>query len=479
MELSVAKVYKKLFQFEKRFVYLRGGRVSGKTVVTSQLMVFLSMAYVDRDIIVCRDSYSDLKNSTYAELMTYINELGIAEDYDYRAAPLYIHNQKTNCNIYFVGIGGADKHRTKSFKPQHKLSAVVFEELQQISDQENLSQAHASFRRHLDTEIGTFVHIYNPPSQNSHWTNIFWNIKVKDPDWLCINSDYRDILKFLNDVDIKEILKLKFADPVRYNWLYLGETGGGFGSVYPQFKRAKHLKPAGELLDRFAFTRGLALSDDAKRLRFGQFIQAVVIGADGAVTHDATALVPLFLMRNGQCVIPEIFYHDPLRSGQKASAELMPYIVRYVKELEKKYAISFDVPIMFSVDSASTELIRMLRYSLPERYDVYSYGKQTILDMTGVVQSTLSRNIVYIMDFKGYQDHIRNEWVTDEHPLVVALENLIWNEAQTHYDPSVPNDTSDAFTYAVNQIFRNPENLESLQAYNNNTQDYYDLEVPV
>jgi PBSX family phage terminase large subunit len=478
MKLKVAKIFEPLFNFDKRFVYLRGGRVSGKTTVTGQLIILLTMANPDRDVIICRDSYSDLANSTYTELRAFISDNNLEKDFEFKVAPLYIHNKKTNSNIYFVGIGGSDKHRTKSFKPEHKLIAVLFEELQQVKDQENLEQAHASFRRHLDTEKGSLIHIYNPPAQNSHWTNIYWNLKKLDNDWLCINSDYKDIVKFINDVDLKEILKMKIADKVRYEWLYLGMTGGGFGSVYPQFKRQKHFRPANDLLDKFANTAGLQLSETSKRLRFGQSIQAVVIGADGAVTHDATVFVPLFLMNNGQIVVPEIFYHDPLKSGQKASAELIPFIQRWLKELETNYAISFNVPVIFSVDSASTELIRMLRYHLPERYDVYSYGKQTILDMTGVVQSALARNVIYIMDYKGYQNYLVDQFIYGDHPLVVALENLIWNDSQTHYDPSVPNDASDALTYGLNQIFRNVNNLYPLSVYNENRKDFYDLEIP-
>jgi hypothetical protein len=132
---------------------------------------------------------------------------------------------------------------------------------------------------------------------------------------------------------------------------------------------------------------------------------------------------------------------------------------------------------MFSVDSASTELVRMLRYHLTDRYDVYSYGKQTILDMVGVVQSTLARNVIYIMDVKGYYNYIDNRFVYEENPLVIALENLIWNESQTKYEPTVPNDASDAMTYAINQIFRNVNNLYYLQVYNENRKDFYDLEV--
>jgi hypothetical protein len=98
--------------------------------------------------------------------------------------------------------------------------------------------------------------------------------------------------------------------------------------------------------------------------------------------------------------------------------------------------------------------------------------------MTGVVQSALARNVVYIMDYKGYYNYLNDQFAYGDHPLVVALENLIWNDSQTHYDPSVPNDASDALTYGLNQIFRNVNNLYPLQVYNENRKDFYDLEIP-
>jgi hypothetical protein len=211
-------------------------------------------------------------------------------------------------------------------------------------------------------------------------------------------------------------------------------------------------------------------------MRFGQRIQALIIGGDGAVTHDATVFVPMALMANGQMVCLEPFYYDPQKSGQKGSMELLPSITRWLSFLDKRYQlISQQKPIIFSIDSASTELIRVLRYSLDPSIEIYEYGKQTILDMVGVVQDALARNMIYIMDFNGYKNWTTNDFVSETHPLVVAIENLIWNEKQTGYDASVPNDASDAFTYAVNQVFRNPHALRILQLYNENRQTFYDV----
>ena len=113
MRLKVAKVFETLFKFDKRFVYLRGGRVSGKTKVSSQMVVLMTMSEIEKDIIICRDSYSDLANSTYTELRSFIAENDLEDEFEFKVAPLHIHNKRTKANIYFVGIGGADKDRTK------------------------------------------------------------------------------------------------------------------------------------------------------------------------------------------------------------------------------------------------------------------------------------------------------------------------------------------------------------------------------
>jgi len=461
MEIKIANVFKKALDLDKRFVLIRGGRASGKTIFAGQLLVLLSTQYPKKDIVVARNSFSDLRDSSHQTIQSLIEEYNLKQDFLVKYNPLRIVNKRTGTNIYFMGIGGSDTHRTKSFMPKNNsIIAVLFEELQQIKDQENLEQAHASFRRFLDVEKGVFIHLYNPEPQNAHWVNILWNIKQNDKDWLCIRTDYTKVTDFLNDVDLKEILKMKILDEQRYKWLYLGETGGGFGSVYPQFKREKHF----------------IKFDEAKKKFNGQRIVGVIIGVDGAVTHDATVLTPMVIFQNGQGAIVDIFYHDPLTDGQKSSNELMPFIQRWFEELRKKYALDQNnVPILFKVDSASPDLKRQLAYFLSNRASIESFNKPTILEMVGVVQSTLSQNVVYIVDYDGYYNYVLNRWIRKDNPVAVQIENLIWDERQKGYDPIVPNDGSDAFTYAVNTYFKNPDNLYWLA--NIKRLDFYDLEV--
>lgn len=462
MEIRIAKPFKEVLDLKHRFVLIRGGRASGKTIFAGQLLVILSSQYPGRDIVIARSSFSDLRDSSHQTLQTLIEEYGLGNDFDIKYNPLRIINKRTGTNIYFMGIGGADKHRTKSFMPKNNsIIAVLFEELQQVKDQENLEQAHASFRRFLDVEKGVFIHLYNPEPQNAHWVNMLWNIKKDDPDWLCIWTNYTQVSNFLNDIDLKEILKMKLLDEQRYKWLYLGETGGGFGSVYPQFKRDKHFIPF----------------EDAKKKFVGQRIVGMVIGVDGAVTHDATVLCPIAIFQNGQSAIVDLFYHDPTISGQKSSAELIPFIQRWFAEIQKKYSLNdFQVPIIFKVDEAAPELKRQLAYLLTRpNTQVEAYRKKSILEMVGVVQSAISQNVIYVINYNGVYDYVLNKWVVRDNPLAEQLDNLIWNEKQTGYDPIIPNDAADAFTYGINTYYKNPDNLYWLA--NIKRLDFYDLEI--
>lgn len=465
MEITIAKVYEPLFRFQKSYAALKSGRISGKSVVAGQLAIVCTQAYPKHDIVITRDSYSDLKNSIYSEIIAQVESLGLVNEYVYKLNPLQIYCKRTDCIIYFMGIGGSDIHRTKSFKPKHPLSLVVFEECQQLREQESLEQAHASFRRHLDTSIGSFLHLFNPEPQNFHWLNIYYKIKEHDQDWLCINSSYKDILDYITDLDLKEILKMKLTDKTRYDWMYMGATTGGFGSVYPQFHTSKHL-----------------INIEQAREKFGNLLfKALILGVDGAVTHDATVITPIGLLENGQALVLDLFYHDPKVSGQKASSELIPYISNWWSAIKSKYYFesnsSGKINVLCKIDSAAADLIRNLQLHFSNQWQVEKFTKPTILEMVGIVQSTLAKNMVYIVDYGGYQDYVLNKWIKAENPLAVQLESLVWNDKQTGYDPAIPNDASDSFTYATCAFYKNPEKVWWLDILSRQRKDFYDIEM--
>lgn len=465
MEIETIKPFEELYTTTKQLIICKSGRNAGKTRNVRDFLMTKNQELIKRDFIICRDSYSDIKDSIFASIEKYISTNKLYNTYDIRQHPLRIYNKKTKSNIYFVGIGGSDKNRTKSFETENPVEIVLFEELQQVADQESLEQAHASFRR-LMSKTGKLIHLFNPPPQNAHWVNVWYTCKKDDPDYLCIETSWLDVAKFLSDLDIKEMLKCKLLEPEKYEWLYMGKTGGGFGSVYPQFKRSKHLISFEEAKEKFNKQR----------------IESLIIGGDNAISVDGTCLCPIAIFENGQSAVLDLFYHDPKKDGDLSVAEMIPYMQKWLLELEKKYNLNDRArmtPIAFVIDGSiiGQELVKELRYVLDtSRYDIIAYTAKHVIEMAGNLKSVFARNMLYIIDYGGHFNYVRNKFERRQNILAEQIENLIWNERQTGFDPIIANDCVDALTYGANAIFKNIFNLYYVDKTIKTRKDFYDLD---
>lgn len=467
LNINVAKVFHEFWTTDKNFIILHGGRTGGKTLVTRDKAMLDTATMVNRDVIVARNSYSDLKDSLFSSMTKFIAEHNLERYYEVRQNPLRIVNTASQNNIYFVGIGGADKSRTKGLDTQHPVEYVIFDELQQVTDQENYEQAKASFMRLL-TPTAKMIHIFNPPRQKAHWVNVWAKIKESDPDWLVVRSSWKDMVPYLKDMEIREILKMEMLDKDEYDWLYMGKTIGGLGSVYPQFKPEKHLISFAEAKEKFKTEK----------------IISVVIGGDNAVSRDGTCLCPIAIMSNGQCLVLDVFYHDPKKDGDLSVSEMIPYIQKWLKELEAKYNLNNPgyfgayTPIAFIIDGSiiGIELAKELRYVLnPNRYDIIRYSKKNVIEMAGNMKSVFARNMLYIIDYGGRKNYVRDTWEQCYNVVAEQVESLVWNDKETGFDPIIPNDACDALTYGTNAIFKNMFNLYYVDHAIKVRKEFYDL----
>ena len=112
------------------------------------------------------------------------------------------------------------------------------------------------------------------------------------------------------------------------------------------------------------------------------------------------------------------------------------------------------------IDEASADLRQACNYFFSPRALVKPIKKNRIPQMVAVVQSALSNDMVNIIDYGGYYDYVRQTWVNAVNPLHHQLQNLLWNDSGTGYDPALPNDDCDAFTYAVNAWYGRIENMQ-------------------
>lgn len=450
--MKVLHPYHKLFDESNHRILLKSGRTAGKSTSLFQKIVTNFFKYPNLDIIVCRSNYGDLQKSLYNGILKYMRFEGLDKYVDTRTRPLKIINNMGTNVIHFEGVGGSDLERSKGLEPDNKVSLIVVDETQQLPKQENLDQAIATFRRHLDTEVYQVILAFNPKRQNSHWLNEYYRVREGIDDYLTIHSTYKDIASELTDFDKKEIREEMKYNPSNYRFLYLGETDGLFGSVYHTFNRDFHL-----LKEKIV-----------RKLIKDIGIHSVLIGVDGATTRDKTAFVPTVILNNGQGIILNYFYQDPEKNGALSNDRLFPYMERWLYNLHDRWGIPTNKRIEMIFDSASADLRLVCANRLPARFVCTSYSQKNVIQMAHIMQNAFSRNVLYILDEPVYN------WMTNRveynfHPLVQQLESVIWDEKGKGFDDSIPNDVTDALTYSTAFYYKNPNAL-----YFPQKQDYYE-----
>ena len=460
IKIAMPEFCKEILETNYQNYLLYGGRLGGKTNNTAKIAILLMLANPYKDVIVARVSYGSLGDSSYAELAAAIDEMGenISEEFTLKKSPLRITRKGNSGTIYFIGYGGSNTSRTKSIHPSHPVISVIMEETQELKEEQNLNEALASFRRYYCKETKTFI-MGNPRPQLAHWFSKFIEAKRYDADWHVMNVTWKDILPFINDYDLKEILKTKMTDEAYYRWFYMGEMTGGFGSVYPMFRIDKHV----------ITSKQWALVQEKTKIR----PIACVIGIDGAVNNDCSSAVPIILLNNGQAVVGPIFYHNPNQDGALGYHQLVQdRLLYWFEDLCRRFHMGSllefrahpymqKLPIYITVDSAAADLIAECRFFMSDRCDITPVKKATVPDMVSTVQSAILNGNIIIIDYGGYYNYTKNRWVQLKmNPLVEQITSLVWNEKQDNYDPIVPNDVCDAFTYGVIKWYKNQENIQ-------------------
>jgi len=453
--MQIMKAYAEVFNKNPTYKFLKSGRAAGKSVGGAQKVV-KHFYEEDGDIVVFRSNYADIKQSFYQEIMNVINELDLYSTVELRQKPLIIKNKYNNNMIHFLGIGGADVHRTKGFKPNKMLSLIVGEELQQVPAQTNLDEAMATFLRFLKDD-GEVLYLFNPDRRASHWCNEYFRLKQHNSDYLCLHTTYKDISKVLTKHLLTEIEVERLTNPSNYRHRYLGETEGLHGAVYASFDRNIHLVTESQVFDMI------------KKIGVHQLL----IGADPAYTIDSTALVPVLLLKNGQAVALNYFYHDPQVNGVITNANLTPYLKRWIEEdVIKRWNLNMRSEIQYVFDTQGSDLRNQMAYTFPKNHVFQTYSQKNIIEMAQYMQNAFSKNILFVLDEGGHYNYITDRFVNGSHPLVTQLEQVIWNEAGDGFEKKVPNDTTDALTYAISFYFKNPASLHFPQ------RNYYYKPVP-
>lgn len=279
------------------------------------------------------------------------------------------------------------------------------------------------------------------PESPSHFVKQF----IDKPDVDCYTEHFTLYDNPYLTPDFVKNLENEYRGTIYFDKWVLGKWVKAEGLIFPLFNREKHY---------------LTIENFEKVYGYGHRIMYVIFGVDGATTNDSTAIVPLCIMDNGQAVVVEMFYHNPKVNGQLSNEQLMPYIVKYFNDLEKKYHFQqMGCEFYTAVDCAAADLAISLGFHLPAFYNVRSFTHKNIMQTTDVVNNAFARNAICVIDYGGYYNYIQDRFYSGVSQLVIDLELMVWDKNNEKYDSSVPNDCADAFRYAVNTYFANPENL--------------------
>lgn len=456
IRINVSKPYAPLYSPSTRNVIANCPRVSGKSYEIAQKITVAKAAHPRHDVVVFRANANSLLSSVCVEVLEKFELIGWGRRARLKQQPLRIELDGGKSVIWFMGVSGPDKSRVRGFKPKNPLCLIVGDECQQISEEANLKHALATFRRYIDTTIDYQVALCgNPHEVKGHWWNVYSQKLEGAKGYTHIKATYLDIVKLLNADVLADIELEKRINPALYRFMYLGDLSDINGGAYPSFRREKHVLTPSEADEVFKHER----------------IWSVIIGGDGAITHDMTCLNFIAIMESGRAAVLEPFIFNPLAYGRAlAPSELADLIGLYMADQEKKYGMQTNgIPVYFFIDCASEDLITQLTYSLDGYYQIFAFTTKNVVRNTSTANNVFARNMAYIVDYGGYKDYASGgRWVETQTPLLVEqLETVTWKNSKL--DPSIPNDCSDSFVYGACAYYENPENLNLPER-----RDYYD-----
>ena len=415
-----------LRQANKRWNILYGATRSGKTFVSYSLALLHIKQHENDNILFAGKTLNTIDRNVFDPMRRIFGEQYISQIIDKKEIDIFgkrcyvvgANDERAITKIQGVGLGYAYLDELTTFP-------------------ENFFQM---LKSRLDAPNACCDATCNPESP-SHFVKQF----IDKPDVGCYAEHFTLYDNPFLTPDFVRALENEYRGTIYFDKWVLGNWVKAEGLVFPLFKREKH---------------HITLSEHNRR--FGRHrIERVIYGTDGANTNDSTAIVPLAILDNGMAVTLPMFYHNPKINGQLSNEELMPYIERYLKELNENYRLKeTGVEQHFSVDCAAADLCLTLGNHLSHKgYDVWKYTKKDLNQTTDIVNNAFARNILYVLDYDGYYNYHRNQFIEGTSQLVIDLELMTWNEKNEKFDDTIPNDCADAFRYAVCTYYNNPNNI--------------------
>jgi len=231
--MNILKVYKEAFLSKKRYIVIKGGSGSGKSVFITQKIISRIVSEKNLNILVIRKVASTVKNSVYQLLKDVI--------YNEKLEDNFIFNRSDYSIIYIpngnriITVGADDVNKLKSIAG---IGSVWMEEATEFLESD-LEQIILRVRGKSDN-LKQFYLTFNPVSEESFLKKRFFD--KTDDDILTLTTTYKDN-PFLDKEYVEHLENLGKKNHNFYRIYSLGlwgalQTGG---ELVKEFNYTKHV----------------------------------------------------------------------------------------------------------------------------------------------------------------------------------------------------------------------------------------------
>lgn len=228
--IQKSRDYQALYNTDKRYILITGGRGSGKSFEVGTFLSLLTYEQKHR-ILFTRYTMASAGISIIPEFMEKIELMEVAHHFDVNKSE--ITNTETGSDILFRGIKTSSGNQTANLKSLQGVTTWVLDEAEELIDENIFDTIDLSIRK---KGIQNRIILVMNPTTKEHWIwKRFFNGHVKyidvdgeqipvsnHPDICHIHTTYLNNREHLSDSYLKRLDLIKENNPGKYKHLVLG-----------------------------------------------------------------------------------------------------------------------------------------------------------------------------------------------------------------------------------------------------------------
>lgn len=394
-----------------------GGRGCTKSSKNAILIGTLMSMYSNCDCVVVRNDFTQHRNTTYRELITGFQRLGLVEGVHFKTGlqPLEITFHTGN-KIYF--IQGKETEKVKGFTPTSKdnfIGIVWFFEISEFSSDEKIEENVSTFARGSNKKFFYEIFETNRPPNKFHWLHKWEKEQQKNPNAVYNFKTYLDLTEYerqnwLGEPFLNTIESLKNSNLDAYNHIYLGLPRNLENSVYQKQPLIK------ERPSKFDF---------------------ILVGLDyGEV--DATSVVCVGVHKD-EYYIFEQYYR---KNVNREKMTINDYVAEVTEFLNEIY-LQENVPMDFYIETSPNAIYPLFEQNTILNMNIMIhkvkkkgvYSKDVIQERIDTTNFLIGQNRLFITD--------------DKMPIVKAFATAEYKNGKRLDNGKYDIDSLDSFEYAI------------------------------